>query len=138
MGINLGVKMDLLKYFNDNYANAVAALTPFVIGFVSWLYYGVYKESQAKNAGVIYISPVFWGLRQNHRIDTVKRFEIVDDGKNYNELETLYTPMAWGRYIEVQRKFFRTRIVPKNHSDILAVTIKRRPHENWKIIYFNR
>lgn len=130
--------MEWLKNFNNNYANAVAALTPFVIGLVSWIYYRVYKESQLKNAGTMYISPVFWSFRERHRVDTVKRFELTDDRKNYKEIETLYTPESWGEYIEVKRAFFRTKIVPKNSSDILAVTIKRKPHENWKVIYFNR
>lgn len=130
--------MEWLKTFNDNYANAVAALTPFVIGVVSWLYYSVYKESKTKNSGTVYVTPVFWSFRQEHRIDTLKRFELTEDKKNYKEIETLYTPESWGEYIEVKRCGFRTEVVPKNSSDILAVTIKRKPHENWKVIYFNR
>ena len=134
----MGAEMDWLKSFNDNYANAVAALTPFVIGLVSWIYYGVYKEALTKSASIMYIPPAFWSLQENHRIDTVKRFDFADDRKNYKELETLYTPESWREYIEVKRSCFRTRITPRNSSDILAVTIKKRPDENWKIIYFNR
>ena len=130
--------MEWLKSFNDNYANAVSALTPFVIGVVSWLYYSVYKESKTKNAGTVYVPPVFWSFRQKYRIDTLKRFELTEDMKNYKEIETLYTPESWGQYIEVKRIGLKTQIVPKNASDILAVTLKRRPHENWKVIYFNR
>ena len=130
--------MECLKTFNDNYANAVAALTPFVIGVVSWLYYSVYKESKTKNSGAVYVAPVFWSIRRKHRIDTLKRFELTEDKKNYKEIETLYTPESWGEYIEVKRCGFRTEVVPKNSTDILAVTIKRKPHENWKVIYFNR
>lgn len=130
--------MEWLKHFNGNYANAVTALTPFVIGFVSWFYYGIYKENWAKNAGTIYISPVFWSLRENHRIDTVKRFKLSADKNQYEDMETLHTPQTWSEYVTVRRNLFRTEIVPRNRSDILAATIKRRPHEAWKIIYFNR
>lgn len=130
--------MDWLKTFNDNYANAVAALTPLVIGVVSWLYYSVYKESKTKNSGTIYVAPDFWSFRQKHRIDTLKRFELTEDKKNYKEIETLYTPESWGQYIDVKRCGFKTEVVPKDSSDILAVTIKRKPYENWKVIYFNR
>ena len=130
--------MEWLKFFNDNYANAVAALTPFVIGVVSWLYYSVYKESQTKNAGTVYVSPVFCSFMESHRIDTLKRFKLTDDKKSYIEIETLYTPESWSEYITIKRSGFKTEIVPKNDSDILAVTIKRKPHENWKVIYFNR
>lgn len=130
--------MEWLKSLNDNYATAVVALTPFVIGVVSWLYYGMYKESQTKNAGTVYVPPVFWSLRENHRIDTLKRFKLTDDKKNYEETEALHTPESWSEYIEIKRRCFRTQIVPKNDSDILAVTIKRKPQENWKVIYFNR
>lgn len=130
--------MDWLKGFNNNYANAVAALTPFVIGVVSWLYYSVYKESKTNNSGTVYVAPAYWSFRQTHRIDTLKRFELTEDKKNYKEIETLYTPESWGQYIEVRRRGFKTEVVPKNSSDILAVTIKRKPYENWKVIYFNR
>lgn len=127
-----------LKCFNDNYANAVSALTPFVIGVVSWFYYSIYKEAQTRGVGAIYISPVFWSLRDRHRIDTVKRFQLTADKKNYEELETLYTPQSWGQHIKSVRNGFRTEIIPNDSAAILAVTIKRKPYENWKIIYFNR
>lgn len=130
--------MEWLKIFNDNYANAVSAFTPFVIGVVSFIYYGIYRESQLKNKGQVYISPTFWSLRENHRIDTLKRFKLTDDKKNYQEIETLYTPESWGKYIEVKRQLFKTTIIPRNESEILVLTIKRKPNENWKIIYFNR
>lgn len=130
--------MEWLQTFNDNYANAIAALTPFVIGAVSWIYYSVYKESKTKNSDTVYVTPAFWSLRQKHRIDTLKRFKFAEGRKNYDEIETLYTPESWGEYIKVKHCCFRTEVVPKNASDILAVTIKRRPHENWKVIYFNR
>ena len=130
--------MEWLKSFNKDYANAVAALTPFVIGVVSQFYYRVYTENQTKNKNTVYIQPVFWSFRENHRIDTLKRFEFTDDRKNYKEIETLYTPESWSKFIAVERKYFRTKIVQINSADILVVTIKRKPHENWKIIYFNR
>ena len=75
---------------------------------------------------------------ESHRIDTLKRFKLTDDKKNYSEIETLYTPESWSKYITIKRSGFKTKIVPKDDSDILAVTIKRKPHENWKVIYFNR
>ena len=84
------------------------------------------------------MTPVFWSFRQKHRIDTLKRFELTEDKKSYKEIETLYTPESWGEYIDVKRCGFRTEVVPKNSLDILEVTIKRKPHENWKVIYFNR
>ena len=109
-------------------------LISYIFGFLQ----GIYKESQTRNAGTIYVPPVFWSLRESHRIDTLKRFELTDNKKNYREIETLYTPESWRKYIEVKRCCFRTQIVPKRDSDILAVTIKRKPHEDWKVIYFNR
>jgi hypothetical protein len=130
--------MEWLKIFNKDYANAISALTPFVIGVVSWFYYKIYKENQSKTQNTVYIRPVFWSLREEYRIDTLKRFKLTDDRKNYAEIETLYTPESWGEFITINRRFLRTRIVPKNDNDILVLTIKRQPHENWKIIYFNR
>ena len=38
--------MDWLKQFNNDYANAVQAITPIVLAFVSWMYYKLYKESK--------------------------------------------------------------------------------------------
>jgi hypothetical protein len=68
----------------------------------------------------------------------VKRFELTDDKKNYKEIETLYTPQSYEKCILVKRFIFRTEIALKSETDIIAVTLKRKPHENWKIIYFNR
>lgn len=136
--LDMVLKMEWLKIFNEDYASAVSALTPFVIGVVSWFYYGVYKESQSKNQGQIYVSPSFWSLRERHRIDTLKRLKLTDDRKNYEEIETLYTPESWGQYIDIRRCLFKTTIVPKHKNEIIVLTLKRTPYENWKIIYFNR
>jgi hypothetical protein len=38
--------MDWLKEFNNDYANAVQAITPIVLAFVSWIYYKLYRESK--------------------------------------------------------------------------------------------
>lgn len=130
--------MDWLKEINDNYANAVSALTPFVIGMVSWFYYRIFVESQTRTTNTIYISPSFWSPKQNHRIDTVKRFRLTQDTTGYEEIETLYTQESWSRIIEIRRRWFRTTIVPRDDKAILIVTIKRHPHEHWKNMYFNR
>lgn len=130
--------LEWLKIFNNDYANAVAAMTPLVIGVVSWIYLGIYKDSQSKKEDAIYIKPKFWSLRADHRIDTVKRFGLTADCKNYNELDTLYTPQSWSQYIDIKRSMFQTEIVPKSKDDILIVTLKRWPHERWKLIHFNR
>jgi len=86
-----------LKNFNSDYATAISALTPFVIGFFSWLYYGIYKEAKTKNMGVLYIKNKFWAFRENYMIDTVKTFEFNEDRTNYTETSTLYTKESWNK-----------------------------------------
>jgi hypothetical protein len=134
--------MDLLlawlKDFNSNYAGAMQAMTPVVIGVVSWFYYSVYREAQTRSDKTIYVGPSFWSLRAKHRIDTVKRFELTPDRKNYVELETLYTPQSWSQHIFIQRACFKTTVSANDPAAILIVTLKRKPHENWKLIHINR
>lgn len=130
--------LELIRDFNQDYASAVGALTPIVIGIVSFMYYGVYKESKLKSQNKVYIKPVFYGFGNNYRVDSVKRFTLSEDKCSYVELETLSTAAMWERYIEIKHCIFRTVVRPKRQDDILAVTIKRKPYENWKVIYFNR
>lgn len=56
--------MEWLKNFNNDYAGAVQALTPFLLGFIFWFYYGVYKNSMQKEGDAASIvSPVFLDSR---------------------------------------------------------------------------
>ena len=130
--------MEWLKTFNNDYANAVMALTPIIIGVVSWGYYRVYRESKTKQSAAIMIKPSFVSLKNELRIDTVKRFKFTDDSKNYQAIETLYTPQSWKEYIRIDRRFLRTQVISTKPQEMLLVTIKRHPYENWKMIAFNR
>lgn len=116
--------MEWLKSFNDNYANEVSALTPFVIGVVSWLYYSVYKESKTKNAGTVYVPPVSWSFRQKYRIDTLKRFELTEDMKNYKEIETLYTPERGANTSKLNASDSKHRSCPRTRRTYWQLHLK--------------
>ena len=52
--------MEWLKQFNSDYANAIQAITPIVIGLVSWVYYKLYKESKLNEGDAASIvKPIF-------------------------------------------------------------------------------
>lgn len=133
--------MDWLKEFNTNYANAIQAITPFVLAVVSGLYYKLYKESKLDQGDAASIvKPVFWTFGTRFKIMAVHKFEASNDVSGYRHLSQNSRPDQWQKLIEVKRSVFgfRHEICPRNEGDILEVVISRNGTEKWKIIPFNK
>lgn len=133
--------MEWLKNFNSDYAGAVQALTPFILGFISWFYYGVYKNSTQKEGDAVSIvSPIFWTVGDKYKILAVHKYKISDNSLgDYDHVSQNSRPDQWQQLIEIKKSFFRLKheITAKNSDDILTVVISRNGTENWKTIYFN-
>ena len=134
-----------LKDFNENYANAVQALTPIVIGIASFVYYEVSrinKENKAKKDDPwMIISSRFWSFGQKYKILAVHKYEKSDDDvSGYKHLSQNSRPDQWRQLIEIKTSFlgFKKEIIPKNPDDILSVVISRDGVEKWKTINFNK
>lgn len=55
--------MNWLKEINNNYAGAIQALTPIMMAIVSFIYYKLFKENQAKEGdAALNILPTFYSL----------------------------------------------------------------------------
>ena len=130
-----------IKSFNHDYAAAVQALTPFVIGIISWAYFKLYKESklsQGDTASIV--KPVFWTFGDKFKILAVHKYSISNDPSGYKHESQNSRPDQWQILIEIQRSYFSMRheVVPKSRDDILAVIISRNGTEKWKVIQFNK
>lgn len=133
--------MEWLKQFNSDYANAVQAITPIIIGLISWIYYKLYKESKLNEGDAASIvSPIFWTLGDKYKILAVHKFKISDDVSGYRHLSQNSRPDQWQKLIDVKKAIFgiRHEIVPKENTDILTVVISRNGIEKWKVINFNK
>lgn len=130
-----------LKDFNDNYATAVQALTPFVIGIISWIYYKVYKESKLKEGdAALIVKPCYWSIGRKYKIMAVHKYEKSDDASGYKHVGQNSRPDQWDKLIRIQSKYFNLKheVIPINQKDILDVIISRNGKESWKIIEFNK
>ncbi|MBS0497461.1 MAG: hypothetical protein JSR51_07430 [Proteobacteria bacterium] len=133
--------MDWLKQFNNDYANAVQAITPIVLAFVSWLYYKLYKESKLNEGDAASIvSSVFWTLGDKFKILAVHKFELSDDISGYKHVSQNSRQDQWQALIQIKKSIFgiRHEIVPLNANDILVVVISRDGKEKWKTVQFNK
>lgn len=133
--------VDWLKQFNTDYANAVQAITPVVLGVVSWLYYKLYKESKLNEGDAASIvRPVFWNVGDKYRILAVHKYEPSDDVSGYRHLGQNSRPDQWRKLIEVRKSLLglRYEIVPRNSDDVLDVIISRNGTEKWKVVPFNK
>jgi len=133
--------MNWLKYFNDNYAQAVQALTPVIIGLISWFYFKFYKESKLKEGDAASIvKPIFWTIGKKYKILAANKFEKSDDISGYKHLNQNSRPDQWAELIDIRSSYFNMRhqILLKNDSDILTVVISRNGKEKWKTISFNK
>ncbi len=132
--------MEWLKQFNSDYANAIQAITPIVIGLVSWVYYKLYKESKLNEGDAASIvKPIFWTFG-DFKILAVHKFEISDDVSGYKHISQNSRPDQWQELIEVKKSIFglRHEILPKERSDILTVIISRNGTGKWRVINFNK
>jgi len=133
--------MEWLKQFNSDYANAMQAITPIIIGLVSWVYYKLYKESKLNEGDAANIvNPIFWTFGNKFKILAVHKFEASDDISGYKHISQNSRPDQWKKLIEVKKSIFglKHEIIPKEKSDILTVIISRDGTEKWKAIHFNK
>lgn len=132
--------MEWLKVFNNSYAQAIQALTPFVIGFISWSYFKLYKESKINEGDAAsMIKPVFWTIGKNYKILAVHKFEISDDLSGYKHIGQNSRPDQWEKLIKIKSNYcnLRHEVEPVNPSDILTIVISRNGKEKWRSIPFH-
>lgn len=104
--------MEWLKQFNTEYANAIQALTPFVIGIVSWLYFVVYKDSKLNEGDAASIvSPIFWTFGNKSKILAVHLFEIASEPSGYRHVSQKSRPDQWQSLFEIRSSYFGLRHV---------------------------
>jgi hypothetical protein len=134
--------LEFLQDFNKNYASAIQALTPFVIGLVSWIYYKIYTESKLKEGDAAsYVKPVFWSLGKKYKIFAVHKYEKTDeDQAGYIHKSQNMRSDQWKKLILIKSSFLglRHEIIPKDKDLILTVIISRNGKEKWKLIDFNK
>lgn len=124
-----------LKYFNDNYANAVQALTPIFVVVFWWVISNIIKS---KNRD--YIRPIFWTLGKKYKILAVHRYEKSNiDPSWYKHLGQNSRPDQRKNLIKIN-SFLKLRfeVIPNDKRDILEVIISRDWLEKYKIIQFNK
>ena len=108
--------MEWLKQFNSDYANAMQAITPIIIGLVSWVYYKLYKESKLNEGDAANIvNPIFWTFGDKFKILAVHKFEASDDISGYKHISQNSRPDQWKKLIEVKKSIFglKHEIIPK-------------------------
>ncbi len=142
--------MDLnaLKQFNTDYAtaiqaiaNTVQALTPIVLGLISWVYFKLYKESKLNQGDAASIvKPVFWTFGDKFKILAVHKYQASNDTSGYTHVSQNSRPDQWQLLIEIRKTLLgiRHEVAPKNQDDILDVIISRNGTEKWKVIPFNK
>ena len=131
----------LLKDFNKYYASAVSAITPFVLGIISYLYYKIYKKSKLKEGDAASeVKPIFWTFGKKYKILAVHKFEKSDDISGYKHLSQNSRPDQWIKLVTIKDTFFhlRFKVTPNNPSDILTIVISRNGSEKWRTINFNK
>lgn len=117
------------------------AITPIIIGLVSWIYYALYKESKLNEGDAASIvSPIFWTFGDKFKILAVHKFEASDDISGYRHISQNSRPDQWQKLIEIEKSLFglKHEIIPREKSDILTVVISRNGTEKWKVIHFNK
>lgn len=139
--------LTLLETFNNKYATAVQALTPIIIGIISFFGYRIFKFAISRPAKATgsdassMVSPVFWSFGDNYKILAVHQFEKSDDVSGYKHLGQNSRPDQWKKLIVIKLNFLKLRheIIPKNEDDdILTVVISRDGKEKWKSVNFNK
>jgi len=134
--------LNWFKGFNSNYAEAVQALTPILLGFISFAYYKVYKERQLKEGDAASsVRPSFWTLGRKFKILAVHKYEkSEDDVSGYKHLGQNSRKDQWKKLIKIKSYYFNLKheIIPKDSEDILTVIISRNGKEKWKNISFNK
>lgn len=135
--------LSFLRDINENYANVIQALTPFVIGVFSFFYYKVYQESKLEDGDAANIvSPNFinWWW-QKYKILAVHQYEKSDDISGYKHLGQNSRPDQYNKLIKVNSSGFlkiNKEIIPRNKDCILTVVISRNGKEKWKTMEFNK
>ncbi|MGZ4970371.1 MAG: hypothetical protein ACXV8O_18695 [Methylobacter sp.] len=133
--------MDWLKQFNSDYASAVQAITPFVLGVISWVYFRLYKESKLNEGDAASIvKPVFWTFGDKFKILAVHKYEASNDISGFRHVSQNSRRDQWQELIEIRKSFLglRHEIVPRDEMDILDVVISRDGMEKWKVIPINK
>lgn len=133
--------MDWLKQFNSDYANAVQAITPIVLGVISWVYFRVYRESKLNEGDAASIAkPVFWTLGDKFKILAVHKYEASNDVSGFRHVSQNCRSDQWQALIEIRKSILglRHEIVPRDEKDVLDVVISRDGAEKWKVIPFNK
>ncbi|TRZ56579.1 MAG: hypothetical protein D4S02_15210 [Rhodocyclaceae bacterium] len=133
--------MDWLKQFNSDYANAVQAITPIVLGVIPWVYFRLYKESKLNEGDAASIvRPVFWTIRDKFKILAVHKYEASNDISGFAHVSQNSRTDQWQELIEIRKSILglRHEIVPRNEKNILDVIISRDGTEKWKVIPFNK
>ena len=135
--------MDLtwLKNFNNDYSGAVQALTPVIIGIVSFFYFQIYKESKSEEGdAALMLKPVFWSIGRKFKILAVHKYEISEDISGYRHAGQNSRPDQWSKLIRIESKYLNLRheVIPVKKEDILTVIISRNGKEKWRTIDFNK
>ena len=132
---------EVIKCFNQNYASALSAITPILLGIISYIYFKLYKESKLKEGdAAIRISPTFWSIRRKYIILAAHLME-KDDGcqSGYKNISQNSRPDQWKKIITIERKylcFLKVSLI--NKQDIVTVVISKNRKEKWKNIHFNQ
>ena len=131
---------ELIKEFNSDYANAVSAITPFVLAIISWIYYKMYTESKLQEGDAAsMVGPVFWSLRERYKILAAHQYRAADDVSGYVHVGQNSRPDQWQKLIAIKKSWlFRYEIIPVDSATILTVVISRNGKEKWKTISFNK
>lgn len=133
-----------LHYFNDNYATAIQALSPFVIAFASWFYYKTYKESKlSEGDAALDVDNKFTNYFGNkYKILAVHKFEKSEDISGYKHISQNSRTDQWEKLININSDsycfFTKYKITPKNKHDVLTVIISRNGKEKWHTINLNK
>lgn len=133
--------LEYIKYFNDHYASAVQALTPFIIGFISWMYFKLYREAKLEEGdAALNVKPKFWSFGKQYKIMAVHQYEESDDISGYKHIGQNSRPDQWKKLIKIEPSMLglRYKIVPIKKESILTVVISRNGKEKWKLINFNK
>ena len=128
----------LMREINEHYAEAIQALTPFIIIIVSFFFSKQFREKHLKREDPAnQVASVFWSLGKRYKILAVHRFEKSDSSASgYKSLGQNSRPDQWKQLISIQPSCFglRYEVLPKKKSDILTVVISRNGKEKWKNI----
>ncbi len=133
--------LELIKDFNRDYASAISAITPFLLGLISWIYYKIYTESKMREGdAALIVKPVFWTFGGKYKILAAHKFEESEDISGYKHISQNSRPDQWGKIINIKNTFLcmRFKVIPYNSVDILTIVISRNGKEKWRTINFNK